>query len=243
MIHPLLSYGIKGAIWYQGESNRSAPALYGKLFPAMVKQWRQDWEIGDFAFYYVQIAPYSSLKPDETKPQALQLDRFSPYLREYQLRAQQDIPNSGMAVLTDVGSASTIHPPDKETVGKRLSYWALNKTYGKTDIHYSGPVFKSQKLKGSTLVLSFDYAEGLYLRNGVSSNFEIAGKDAVFYPANAVVKDADIHVSSPKVNRPVAVRYAFKSWVEGDIFNKYNLPASTFKTDNWTDNDVFKKDK
>src|SRR5690606_25148729 len=205
-----------------------------RLFPAMVQQWRQDWGIGDFPFYYVQIAPYSSLKPNETKPQALRLDRFSPYLRDYQLRAQDDIPNSGMAVLTDVGSASTIHPPDKETVGKRLSYWALNKTYEKTDIRYSGPVFKSQKLEGNTLVLSFDYAEGLYLRNGVSSNFEIAGKDAVFYPANAVVKDADIHVSSPKVNRPVAVRYAFKSWVVGDIFNKYNLPDSTFKTDNWT---------
>lgn len=240
MIHPLVGYGIKGVIWYQGEANRSAPSLYAKLFPAMVTQWRQDWKIGDFPFYYVQIAPYSSLKPDDTNPQALRLDRFSPYLRDYQLKAQADIPNSGMAVLTDAGSASTIHPPDKETVGRRLSYWALNKTYGKNDIPYSGPVFKSQKIQGNALVLSFDHAEGLYLKKSTSNNFEIAGEDAMFYPAVAVVKGTDIYVSSPSVNKPVAVRYAFKSWVEGDLFNGHNLPASTFKTDHWTDSDVFK---
>ncbi len=233
MIHPLLGYGIKGVIWYQGESNRSVPLLYFRLFPAMVKQWRGAWGI-DFPFYYVQIAPYSNLKSDEMRPRPIRMDRLAPYLRDYQLRALDVIPNSGMAVLMDVGSASTIHPPDKETVGKRLSYIALNKTYGKKDVPYSGPVFREKKITGSTVVLQFDYAEGLYLKNGKSTNFEVAGNDNTFRPAKAVVVGNEVHVNSPSVKKPVAVRYAFKAWAEGDLFNKHDLPASTFKTDDWT---------
>ncbi|NGM61346.1 sialate O-acetylesterase [Sphingobacterium sp. SGG-5] len=233
MIHPIVGYGIKGAIWYQGEQNRHEPELYSKLFPAMVKQWRTEWNVGDFPFYYVQIAPYIFRTPDKLSTKLAQLRPYVPYLREAQMQAENVIPNSGMAVLMDVSSQFTIHPPDKQSVGKRLSYQALNKSYDFKDVAYAGPVYKKMEVKGPSAILHFDHADGLYLKDKASVNFIIAGADKVFYPATAIIEGKTVRVESDKVKNPVAVRYAFDAWVIGDLFNKENLPASSFRTDNW----------
>ncbi|WP_256009870.1 sialate O-acetylesterase [Desertivirga xinjiangensis] len=233
MISPIAGYGIRGAIWYQGEQNRHEPQLYAQLFPAMVKQWRSDWGIGDFPFYYAQIAPYI-FKREELTPALLELQPKVPFLREAQLKAENEIPNSGMAVLTDIGIQSTIHPPEKEAVAKRLSYQALAKTYKFKNIPFSGPVYKRSEIKGNALTLLFDHSDnGLVLKNKRSMNFELAGNDKVFYPAKVSVEKDRIVLSSDKVSNPVAARYAFKAWVAGDLFNKDGLPASSFRTDNW----------
>ncbi|WP_026063412.1 sialate O-acetylesterase [Pedobacter arcticus] len=225
MVNPLVGYGIKGVIWYQGETNRKNWYEYSKLLPTMVKEWRTIWNIGDWDFYYVQIAPYD--KPTD-KSYA-----FFPLVREAQLKALDDIPNSGMAVLTDVGAQNTVHPSDKESVSKRLSYLALAKSYGFKDIKWSGPVYKNMKINDDKVILFFDLADGLYFKNQESTNFEIAGNNKVFYPATAKIKGSEISVFSDKVKKPVAVRYAFKAWVKGDLFNGIGLPASSFRTDNW----------
>lgn len=232
MINPVVGYNIKGAIWYQGEQNRDNPTLYAKLFPAMVKQWRTDWGIGNFPFYYVQIAPYlsgSRVVPVEVKALAPTI----PWLREVQAQSLKQISNSGMAVITDIGSPATIHPPDKENVANRLALIALSKTYNYKDIDYAGPTYKSMSIKNEQIILKFDNAEGLNLKNTTSSNFEIAGKDQVFYRAKAIMQGAEVVVSADKVKDPVAVRYAYKAWAKGDLFNGAGLPASSFRTDSW----------
>ena len=234
MINPIVGYGIKGVIWYQGEQNRHEPENYLKMFPAMVNDWRARWGIGDFAFYYVQIAPYIS-KTEKLSRAMLELQPKVPFLREAQLKAESVIPNSGMAVIMDVGTQNTIHPPDKQTVSDRLSFIALNKTYGFKHVPYQSPVYKSQAIDGNKIHLKFDHAEGLHFKGGVeeTSNFEIAGKNQVFYPAKAVITKDGISVTANEVDKPVAVRYAFKAWVLGDLVNKHGLPASSFRTDNW----------
>ncbi len=234
MINPIKGYHIKGAIWYQGEQNRNEPELYLKMFPAMVKQWRKDWGVGDFPFYYAQIAPYIS-KSDKLSAKSLELMPYVPVLRESQLFAEKKIKNSGMAVLMDVGAKKTIHPPNKKTVSERLSYLALAKTYNFNDIAYSSATYKKSKVKGNTITLSFDNtAGGLVLTNKESDNFEIAGADKVFYPAQvSALGDNTITLSSDKVGKPVAARYAFKAWIMGDLYNGSALPVSSFRTDNW----------
>ena len=233
MINPIKGYGIKGAIWYQGEQNRHEPQLYAKMFPAMVKQWRNDWGVGEFPFYYAQIAPYI-FKRDDLPPAMLELLPKVPFLREAQLNAEKEIPNAGMAVLTDIGIQSTIHPPNKEDVAKRLSHHALAKTYGFKKVKYSGPVYKKSENKDNSLILSFDNVYGgLELKSQNSTNFEVAGSDKVFFPAKASLVNNKIVLTSDKVTKPVAARYAFKAWVIGDLFNKEGLPASSFRTDNW----------
>lgn len=234
MINPIIGYGIKGVIWYQGEQNRHEPENYLKMFPDMVKDWRSRWGIGNFAFYYVQIAPYIS-KTEKLSKALEELQPKVPFLREAQLKAESIIPNSGMAVIMDVGAQNTIHPPDKQTVSDRLSFIALNKSYGLKNVAYQGPVYKSQSIKGTEVTLTFDHAKQLKFIGGAkeSSNFEIAGKNQVFYPAKAVITKAGIIVSSPEVTEPISVRYAFKAWVLGDLVNEHGLPASSFRTDNW----------
>ena len=224
MINPITSYTIKGVLWYQGETNRKEPELYQKLFPQMVKDWRSHWNIGDFPFYYVQIAPNNYI--DKSSSQ---------YLREVQLKSLNVIPNSAMAVTSDVGSEVTIHPPKKEEVAERLLFMALNKTYGMKDIDYLGPVFKTMELKENSLVLTFDNAEtGLFCFDKELKDFEIAGADKVFYPAKAeIVKGRQVSVSSPDVKIPVAVRYGWKNFFQGSLFDTNLLPASSFRTDDW----------
>jgi sialate O-acetylesterase len=224
MINPITSYTIKGILWYQGESNRKEPELYQQLFSAMVEDWRSKWNIGDFPFYYVQIAPNNYV--DKSSSQ---------YLREVQLRALNVIPNSGMAVTSDIGSDVAIHPPKKKEVAERLLFMALNKTYGMKDIDYLGPVYKSMEPKESSLILTFDNAEtGLFCFDKELSDFEIAGADKVFYPAKAeILKGRQVKVSSLNVKKPVAVRYGWKDWFLGSLFDTNLLPASSFRTDDW----------
>jgi len=219
MLHPLINYTMKGVIWYQGESNAEQAYLYRSLFPAMVKNWRSDWNQGDFPFYFVQIAPHKGQNPD---------------IREAQLMASKSIVNSGMVVTTDVGDANNIHPTDKQTVGYRLSLLARAKTYNETNLVYSGPIYNHMKIKKNRAQLFFDYAESGFVKNGdVLKEFEIAGEDKVFYPADAKIDGKTVVVSSEKVKSPVAVRFAWKAIPEPNLFNKEKLPASPFRTDDW----------
>ena len=224
MINPITSYTIRGAIWYQGETNRNEPKIYQKLLPEMVKDWRKQWNIGDFPFYYVQIAPNKYV--DKSKSQ---------YLREAQLKALEVIPNSGMAVLSDIGSDVTIHPPRKKEVAERLLFITLNKTYGMKDVDCTGPVYKSMTEKEGALLLSFDAAEtGIFSPETELSNFEIAGEDKIFYPAKAeIIAHKQVKVSSLDVKVPVAVRYGWQNWFEGTLYDNNMLPASSFRTDDW----------
>ena len=230
MIQPLIPYTIKGTLWYQGESNRQEPENYKKLFPAMVKDWRTRWGIGDFPFYYVQIAPYL-YDGDNT---VFQTSDNSAFIRETQLQCLDLIPNSGMAVTMDIGEELCIHPAKKKEVADRLLFNALHQTYGYTTIDGVGPVYDSQEQKDGGLVLKFKNAEnGLYTYEGLTG-FEIAGEDRVFYPAEAKIVDRkNLFVKSDRVPDPVAVRYAWRNWVVGTLFNTDLLPASSFRTDSW----------
>jgi sialate O-acetylesterase len=231
MLNPVIGYGIKGCIWYQGESNYERPDQYEKLFPAMVKRWRELWQQGDFPFYYVQIAPYdyTQLPPYNSGGKY-----NSAYLRDAQRKSLNIIPNSGMAVLLDVGQQATIHPPRKEPAGTRLAYLALAQTYDITGFDYASPLYKTMTIEGSRTTIRFEHAEnGLTSYNKPLQYFEIAGKDKRFYPAQAAISGGTIVVSSPLVKEPVAVRYAFSDFVTGDLFGTNGLPVSSFRTDDW----------
>jgi sialate O-acetylesterase len=227
MLVPLVNYGIRGFLWYQGESNRDKPILYANLVPAMVKEWRKVWGKKDLPFYYVQIAPHAYAK-DPNK-------YYGVLIREAQLKSENKIPNSGMVVILDVGSELKIHPPDKTTVSKRLSDIALAKTYGRKGISYFSPTYHSMKIAGDKIVLNFDHAHNGLKSSGTElENFEIAGDDQVFHPAKAtILPGGKVEVWSPETPKPVAVRYGFKNWVHGDLFNSEGLPASSFRTDSW----------
>lgn len=221
MIHPLVPYAIKGAIWYQGESNTDKPEMYSSLFTAMIDNWRKDWDLGDFPFYYAQIAPYNygSITHSEL-------------LREAQLRTLS-VKNTGMIVTMDIGNPDNIHPANKTDVGERLARWALAKDY-KKDVKYSGPVYKSMKTKKDRIVLTFRYEKGLNVKpvNG-NNGFLIAGEDKIFKEAQVEIKDNKIYVFHPEVKDPKAVRYAWSNTADATLFNGAGLPASTFRTDDW----------
>jgi sialate O-acetylesterase len=226
MIAPFAGYGIKGFIWYQGETNRYDPAGYLKLLPKMVSSWRSHWQSKDsLPFYYVQIAPYGN--KDTTKSVR--------GVREAQMKAMSIIPNSGMAITTDIGSEAFIHPPYKKEVSQRLLYWALAKTYGYKGILYCGPIYNSMFINKNIATIKFDYAErGLSTYGNDLVNFEIAAEDKIFYQANAKIQsDGMLNVWSEKVPNPIAVRYAWKDFVRGELFNTAGLPASSFRTDEW----------
>ncbi len=223
MVAPAIGYGIRGFIWYQGESNRHEAVLYEKLFPAMVADWRHLWGLGDIPFYYVQIAPFGS--SDKT--------RSGPRLREAQLNSMALIPNSGMVTAMDVGMENDIHFMDKTKLAQRLSYWALGKTYGIRGIQYESPIYRSMAVQGDKAVVTFNHAPYLTSYRKKLTLFEVAGADRVFYPATAEIKANTVTVSSDKVPVPVAVRYSYKEWSMGELFNNDGLPASSFRTDNW----------
>jgi sialate O-acetylesterase len=224
MINPMVGYGIRGVIWYQGESNRPEPENYLKMFPAMIKDWRRKWEVGDFPFYYVQIAPHGK---NEILPNGA-------FLREAQLKTATIAPNVGMACALDVGEQFNIHPANKEIVSKRLAYMALSQTYHIKGINGFSPTMKTMTIKSDTVRLTFDNApNGLTSFGKELSNFEMAGADKAFYPAKATVTPNGIMLKSASVAVPVAVRYAFKNFVVGDLFGTNGLPVSSFRTDNW----------
>lgn len=223
MINPMVGYAIRGGIWYQGESNRNEPDRYVKLMPGLIQNWRDEWGIGDFPFYYVQIAPYVYGNGIN-----------SAFLREAQLKASTAISNTGMACLMDIGEATCIHPANKELCGERLAYQALANTYGKKGFEYSGPVLKDMTIEGSTVKLTFGHANnGLTTFGKDFTNFKVAGENKRFYPATATLTGNGISLVSPLVDKPVAVRYAFDDFVVGELFNTEGFPASSFRTDDW----------
>jgi len=230
MINPLIPYTIKGALWYQGESNRMEPDKYEKQFPAMVKDWRTRWDIGDFPFYYVQIAPYWYSSDTYKKPDN------SAFILETQLKCVDLIPNSGIAITMDIGEEYCIHPAKKKEVADRLLFNALNQNYNFKAIDGKSPVYESMVIKDGGITLKFKNAEnGLFAFDGLNG-FEIAGEDKVFYPSDAqIVKRTTVVVKSDKVPAPVAVRYAWRNWVVGTLYDTNLLPASSFRTDDWDD--------
>jgi sialate O-acetylesterase len=224
MIKPMVGYGIRGAIWYQGESNRNEADKYSLLLPGMVENWRSVWGIGDFPFYYVQIAPFNY------GPVGLN----SAYLREAQLKTSTAINNIGMASIMDIAEEYNIHPANKKAGSDRLAYLALSKTYGKSGFAASGPVLKEMTIEGPLVKLTFDNAtNGLTSFGKELSCFEVAGSGKRFFPAKAFITATGITLVSEFVNEPVAVRYAFKDFIIGDLFNTEGLPASSFRTDTW----------
>ncbi len=224
MLSPLIPFTIKGVVWYQGEANVSRANKYNKLFTNMIIDWREKWNQGDFPFYFVQLAPYHYRDIDGVD---------SAKLREAQFKTMS-LSNTGMAVITDIGNIDDIHPRNKKEVGRRLSLWALAKDYGNKDLVYSGPLYKSMKVEAGKIRLEFDnIGSGLISKRGSLTNFKISGRNKKFITANANVKGNSIIVSSPKVLKPIAVRFGFTNGSEPNLFNKEGLPASTFRTDNW----------
>lgn len=220
MIAPLVPFQIAGAIWYQGESNVGQPFSYDELLAALIQNWRKDWGY-NFPFYYVQIAPYEYGMPQQ-----------GAYLRESQ-RLAMHTPNTGMVVVSDIGNIKDIHPSNKQDVGKRLANWALHKTYGKSEILFSGPLYKEMKVEKDKIRVFFDYAEGLMMKGKELILFEIAGDDQKFYPAKAKIDKNTVIVQAKEVKKPVAVRFAWSNIAEPNLFNGAGLPASCFRTDTW----------
>lgn len=221
MINPLIPFAIKGAIWYQGESNADNPELYASLFPAMINNWRSNWGLEDFPFYYVQISPYNYGTVTRSER-----------LREAQLKTMT-VKNTGMIVTMDIGDINNIHPANKKDVGERLANYALAKDYDK-DVPFSGPVFKSMKIEQNKIELEFEFAEFMHIKTDRGkNNFTIAGDDGKFFDAEIEIKDDKIYVYHPFISEPKAVRYAWSNTAAATLFNGYGLPASSFRTDNW----------
>jgi sialate O-acetylesterase len=225
-INPLIPFAIRGAIWYQGESNAGNEAnLYGLQLETMVRDWRARWNEGDFPFAWVQL-------PNFQKPQTAPVESGGwPLVREGMLRDLK-LPNTGMAITIDIGEANNIHPHDKQDVGKRLAMWALAKVYGEKG-PASGPLPAGHEIQGSTVVLSFKDAAGLSAKGGELKGFAIAGADKKWHAAEAKIDGERVVVSSPEVKQPVAVRYDWASNPDGNLYNGAGLPASPFRTDDW----------
>ena len=223
MINPLIPVGIRGAIWYQGESNCGRAEQYQKLFPVMITDWRTRLGLGDFPFLYVQLAPFRYTNND---PAACA------ELREAQ-RLTLSLSNTGMAVTTDIGNVSNIHPTNKQEVGRRLALWALAKTYGESLV-YSGPLYDSMNVEGGKIRVSFtNTGAGLVAKDGALADFTIASADRNFMPAVATIDGNTVLVHSLDVAKPVAVRFGWRDDAEPNLFNAEGLPASPFRTDNF----------
>jgi sialate O-acetylesterase len=226
MIAPLIPFALKGAIWYQGESNADRAEQYRRLFPDMIRNWRQDWGQGDFPFLEVQLAPFKDI-------QELPGESSWAELREAQVHATKTLPKVGIAVITDVGEEKDIHPQKKAPVGARLALAARAIAYNQ-HIEFSGPQYKSMRVKGDEAVLTFDHAgSGLVAKDGELKGFAIAGEDRKFVWANAQIRGNKVVVHSPTVPRPVAVRYGWADFPVVNLWNKDGLPASPFRTDNF----------
>jgi sialate O-acetylesterase len=227
-LEPVMPYAIRGAIWYQGESNAGRAYQYREMFPLMIKSWRDDWKQGDFPFYFVQLADFMAEKPESG-------DSAWAELREAQTMTQDKLPNTGQAVIIDIGEGADIHPMNKVEVGRRLARWALARDYGKKVVCES-PRYESMEAKGDKIVLEFkDVGGGLRtVDDAAARGFAIAGDDKKWHWADAKILPPDqIEVSSKEVKAPVAVRYA---WADNPVCNVYNttlLPLTPFRTDDW----------
>ena len=227
MLNPLIPYGIKGAIWYQGESNSGDAPTYKTLFPAMIKDWRSRWNEGDFPFLFVQLANFQAVQKQPA-------EGGWAFLREAQLMTLS-LPNTGMAVtidLADPEKPDDVHPHNKREVGRRLSLIALAKVYDQKVTSYSGPIYSGFKITGNKVRLSFNHADGGLVAKGDSlKGFAIAGKDGKFVWANAKIEGDEVVVSNQQVAEPAAVRYDWAMNPIGNLYNKEGLPASSFRTD------------
>jgi len=232
MIHPVQPFGIRGAIWYQGEANNGEGMLYAEKMKALVGGWRQLWGSGDFPFYFVQIAPFNYGNHPEQLCE----------LWEGQAAAAREIPNAGMAVINDIGNLRDIHPQNKQEVGRRLALLALARTYGQSAVVCSGPTFQSLAVEGNTLRVRFDHADGgLVSRDGQPLNwFEIIDADAGgFVRAEARIDGTSVVLSNPGVPHPVAMRFAWSQAAEPNLMNGAGLPAGAFRSGNVPKRDWF----
>ena len=234
MIAPLVPYAIRGVIWYQGESNASRAYQYRTIFPTMIRSWRRAWGQGELPFYFVQLANFMERKEEPG-------DSAWAELREAQLMTLRELPNTGMAVITDIGEAHDIHPRNKQDVGKRLARWTLAKDYGK-DVVHSGPLFQRAEFKDGEVVLRFDHVGGGLVAKGDAltdeeqrelRGFAIAGADKQFQWADAKIEGDTVIVSHPDIENPKAVRYNWADNPAGNLYNEAGLPASPFRTDDW----------
>jgi len=224
MLNPLIGYNIQGVLWYQGESNQKNPDNYTYLMKKMVEEWRNLWGIGEFPFYFVQIAPY---RYNDGGNSAL--------LREAQLNAADQIPNSEIVINMDAESPLKIHPSKKRQIGERLAYLALAKVYGIAGFPYCSPVLESYEIKGSAIELTFKapVESKLTSFDKEIKGFSIAGANKYFERAKADISGNKITVYSSSVSQPVAVRYAFEGDAQAEVFTRTGLPLSSFRTDNW----------
>ncbi|MCX6281955.1 MAG: chitobiase/beta-hexosaminidase C-terminal domain-containing protein [Bacteroidetes bacterium] len=223
MIYPLRHYTIKGVIWYQGESNRYDPDLYGSLFKSMILSWRRYWEKLDLPFYFVQIAPFNYGDYDEA----------SGYLREAQEKALE-MENTGMAVTLDIGNLNDIHPKNKQEVGYRLSLLAFAQAYNQASLRSStSPELRFSRIEEDKIQVYLKNTDFLYGRGDKLSGFRIAGDDGIFKPADALIAGSSVIVSSKEVPSPKYVRYAFRNTDTASVFDKWGLPASSFRTDSF----------
>jgi sialate O-acetylesterase len=230
MIAPLLPYGIRGAIWYQGESNAGRAYQYRKLLPAMINSWRKAWGQGDFPFYIVSLANFTPVKPEPG-------DSDWAELREAQTLTAMNLPNCGQSITIDIGEANDIHPRNKQEVGRRLSLVALANTYGRKDVAFSGPVYDSMSVEGDLVRLKFKFAQGGLVAKGNDApalkGFAVAGDDRKWHWADAKIDGQSVVVRSDKVQRPAAVRYAWANNPVCNLYNQAGLPAVPFRTDDW----------
>ena len=223
MIAPFTSFPIRGAIWYQGESNVGRAEEYSMLFPAMIEDWRRAWGIGEFPFLFVQLANFMQHKSEPSESAWAEL-------REAQTSALR-LPNTGMAVAIDIGEADDIHPKNKQDVGKRLALAALAIAYGHK-IEYSGPMFERMEIEGNKVRIFFKHTgNGLVCKGDKLSGFAIAGEDKKFVWAEAKIEGDTVVVWSDKVEKPVVVRYAWADNPDCNLYNKEGLPAVPFRTD------------
>lgn len=224
MINPLVPYALRGALWYQGESNAGRAAEYHALFASMIVHWRKHFGQGDFPFLWVQLANFK-VGNDST-------ERTWAFLREAQTETLS-LPATGQAVIIDIGDPDDIHPTNKQEVGRRLALIARHQVYGQPGDH-SGPVFARAKRDGAALRVYFTHADnGLTAGGKPLQAFEVAGADRTFFPAKAVIEGNTVVVSAPEVKDPIALRYAWSNNPEANLFNGAGLPAAPFRTDTW----------
>jgi len=232
VLAPTIGYGIRGAIWYQGESNASRAMQYRDLFPFMIESWRNEWGLGDFPFYWVQLADFRAEQP---KP----ADSDWAELREAQTMTMDKLPNTGEAVIIDIGEGKDIHPQNKQDVAKRLARWALAETYQRKDIVCRSPRYKSMEKQGNKIVLSFDHVQpnaNSWRPFDVHEpiGFTVAGQDRNFLPASAkILPDGTLAVWNDAVTEPVAVRYAWADNPVCNLFSAAGLPLTPFRTDDF----------
>lgn len=233
MIEPLKGFPVRGVIWYQGEANNGRGDQYATLFPTLIQDWRQQFGLGEFPFYFVQLAPYRyKLESPESLAE----------IRDAQLKTLKSVPRTGMVVTTDIGDIEEIDPKNKQSVGRRLALIALADVYrenlpeDKKDLIFSGPIYRSMSVDGPTIRITFDHAKGgLRIRNDEESliGFKICGKDRKFVPAVAKINGETVEVSSPEVENPVAVRFGWEDTSQPNLINEGLLPASPFRTDDF----------